>query len=99
MIIIRKNVDPLFELGTVLATPGAMSLLEETETHPDELLSRHQTGDWGDVDDHDRGVNFQSVEYGMRIMSVYRVGDRNEVIWVITEANRSATTLLLPDEY
>jgi hypothetical protein len=76
-----------------------MSLMEETETHPDELLRRHQSADWGDVDEHDSEVNFRAVEHGMRILSVYRVGDSREVIWVITEADRSVTTILLPEEY
>jgi hypothetical protein len=99
MIIIRQNLHQLFELGTVVATPGAISLLDELDVDANELISRHQAGDWGDVDEHDRGVNFQSVEYGMRIMSVYRVGVGREVVWIITEADRSVTTLLLPEEY
>lgn len=99
MIIIRRNLNQLFNLGTVVATPGAVSLLDELDVRPDELLSRHQTGDWGDLDEHDRGVNFHAVENGFRIMSAYCVGDKSEVIWVITEADRSVTTLLLPAEY
>jgi len=60
-------------------------------------VARHSRGDWGDVDDHDRQVNERAVKDGARLMSVYRDGD--EAFWVITEADRSSTTVLLPEEY
>jgi len=99
MIIIRQNLHELFALGTVVATPGSISLLDELDVDANELISRHQAGDWGDVDEHDREVNFYAVEHGERIFSVYRVGVSSEVVWIITEADRSITTLLLPEEY
>ena len=90
--------QPLFELGQVVGTPGALQALEDTEQHPVELLARHVTGDWGDLPEEDIEENEFSVEHGFRILSAYRLptGVR---IWVITEADRSATTFLLPSEY
>lgn len=91
---------PLFELGRVVATPGALDAMDEIdawEATVHVLLTRHVTGDWGDVDEHDQGVNRQAVESGQRILSQYTFGERR--IWIITEADRSATTILLPEEY
>jgi len=62
MIIIRQNLHELFALGTVVATPGSISLLDELDVDANELISRHQAGDWGDVDEHDREVNFYVVD-------------------------------------
>ena len=63
-----------------------------------ELLARHFCGDWGDVCDEDRGVNESALANGQRLMSVYKSSD-HETIWIITEWDRSVTTILLPDEY
>ena len=86
-----------FSLGNVVATPGALRLLEEHCISPITLLRRHVGGDWGVVDKDDWKENDLSVERGYRILSSYRVG--SETCWVITEADRSSTTLLLPKEY
>lgn len=89
---------PLFELGQLVATPGALALLGELGMPPGLLLSRHVTGDWGDMDDEDKRTNDQAVASGEdRIFSAYMVG--TDKFWVITEADRSATTILLPEEY
>ena len=87
-----------FSLGRVVATPGALSALEKAEQLPAEFLDRHVHGDWGDVPDADKQENELSVEQGFRILSAYTTstGDR---IWVLTEADRSATIILLPEEY
>jgi len=87
-----------FQLGQVVATPGALRALEKAEQLPAEFLDRHVNGDWGDVPDADKQENEVSVEQGFRILSSYTTsaGDR---IWVLTEADRSATILLLPEEY
>ena len=87
-----------FYLGRLLMTPGAMEALERSSDSPFDFLSRHQHGDWGEVDYQDRLENERSVDERLRILSTYRtrLGDR---LWVITEADRSATTLLLPSEY
>jgi hypothetical protein len=81
-----------------VATPGALSALEKAEQLPAEFLDRHVNGDWGDVSDADKQENEVAVEQGNRILSAYttNAGDR---IWVLTEADRSATTILLPREY
>ena len=99
MFVIRNTTHPLFDLGLVVATPGALALLEDCRVNPEELLSRHQSGNWGDVDEYDRLENNYAVENGLRIMSVYTLPDSREVVWVITERDRSVTTLLLPEEY
>jgi len=82
----------------VVATPGALSALEKAEQLPAEFLDRHVNGDWGDVTDADKQENEVSIEQGFRILSAYTTssGDR---IWVLTEADRSATMILLPEEY
>lgn len=89
---------PRFPLGQVVATPGALRALEESNQLPFEFLARHQSGDWGEVCDEDRAENELSVEKGFRILSAYRTSSEVR-IWVITEADRSATTILLPEEY
>ena len=89
---------PLFDLGQVVGTPGALRALDEAQQGPVEFLARHVTGDWGDVCEEDKAENELSVRQGFRILSAYRL--RTGVkIWVITEADRSATTFLLPSEY
>ena len=90
---------PLFSAGRIVATPGALALLEQANKSPLELLSRHLRGDWGDdLCQEDKTENELSLKYGFRLLSSYRVTD-TEKIWIITEADRSVTTLLLPAEY
>lgn len=86
-----------FPLGQRVATPGALEVLETACTSPLTLLARHQSGDWGDVPPEDATENELSVEQGFRILSSFRIG--HERLWVITEADRSVTTILRPDEY
>ena len=88
----------LFPLGRLVATPGALALIRSAgkDLLP-TLLERHQSGDWGDVSPEDTRENEFSVKHGFRIISAYRVG--GERVWVITERDRSTTTLLLPSEY
>lgn len=89
---------PLFQLGQVVATPGALELLDRAETNSFDLLLRHQCGDWGSVPPEDGDANRDAVQHGYRILSSYYLND-TERVWIITEADRSVTTLLLPDEY
>jgi len=89
---------PLFPPGRLVATPGALVLLEETHKSPLEFLARHLRGDWGDLDQEDKTENELSLKYGFRLLSSYQV-NQDEKLWVITEADRSVTTLLLPEEY
>jgi hypothetical protein len=86
-----------FPLGQVIATPGALKLLEEAGEDPLYFLSRHHSGDWGELDEHDRKENELSLKNGWRILSSYSIGDGK--VWIITEADRSYTTILLPEEY
>lgn len=86
-----------FPLGRVIATPGALEALDETGTDALALLSRHVSGDWGEVPPEDARENELSVRQGFRVISSYTVGSSR--MWVITEADRGATTLLLPEEY
>lgn len=85
-------------LGRVVATPGALRVLSEAEEDPLRLLARHVSGDWGELDAHDRRENERSLKNGWRVFSSYPLGDGSKV-WVITEADRSVTTILLPQEY
>jgi len=89
---------PLFPAGQIVATPGALALLERTNKTPIEFLSHHLRGDWGDLCPEDKTENELSLKHGFRLMSSYRVTG-NENLWVITEADRAITTLLLPSEY
>jgi hypothetical protein len=84
-------------LGRIVATPGTWNVLAEAGEDLRLLLARHASGDWGDLDDEDRRENEQSLRYGWRILSSYQVGERT--VWVITEADRPVTTILLPEEY
>src|SRR5207245_11572477 len=88
---------PLFPAGQIVATPGALALLEEAKT-PLEFLSSHLRGDSGDVCQDDKAENKLSLKYGFRLMSSYQI-THAEKLWTITEADRSVTTMLLPTEY
>jgi hypothetical protein len=84
-------------LGRVVATPGALNLLMDAGQDAFEYLARHATGDWGELCEHDRRVNEISLRQGWRILSSYPIGELR--VWIITEADRSVTTILLPEEY
>jgi len=94
----KTERKPLFDLGQLVATPGALAALEKSGQSPMEFLSRHVTGDWGEIPEEDRKENQFSLEKGFRLMSSYKT-TAQDALWVITEANRSHTTLLLPSEY
>jgi hypothetical protein len=87
----------LFDLGRVVATPGALEILEEAGIDPSELLARHQGGDWGVIPACDARENERSVKHGWRLLSSYPLGDGK--VWILTEATREVTTILLPSEY
>jgi hypothetical protein len=89
---------PLFDLGQLVATPGALAALEKSGQSPMDFLMRHVSGGWGEIPAEDRQENQISLEKGFRLMSSYKT-QAQDVVWVITEANRSHTTLLLPSEY
>ncbi|MGD0463888.1 MAG: hypothetical protein ABSB74_15485 [Tepidisphaeraceae bacterium] len=85
-------------LGRLLSTPGAIGAMAKAGQDPLALISRHRTGDWGGVDAADRAANDQAVIEGERILSAYTLKDGIR-LWIITEADFSATTILLPSEY
>jgi hypothetical protein len=88
----------LFALGQIVATPGALDALEQAGQTLSEFLNRHVTGDWGDLDEHDRTENDRALKQGSRLFSAYHLNDGTK-IWLITEWDRSVTTLLLPEDY
>ena len=90
---------PPFHVGRVVATPGALALLAAAGKNPAELLERHRSGDWGEVPPEDARENEYSLKHGFRVLSSYPVGGDREKVWIITEADRSSTCLLLPQEY
>lgn len=96
----EKDIDPkpLFDLGQVVGTPGALRTLRDAEQLPAGLLDRHVTGDWGDLPDEDKAENDLCVEKGFRIFSAYKL-QIGVSVWVITEWDRSVTTISLPEEY
>lgn len=89
---------PRFELGKVVATPGALRLLEAYSLNPLELLARHAQGEWGDVCPEDAQANDRGLIDGDRLLSAYALPG-GERVWVLTECDRSVTTILLPSEY
>ena len=94
----QLSKKPAFELGQIVATPGALAALKKSGQQPGEFLTRHVNREWGDLDEEDRKENDYSLDHGFRLLSAYKTnaGDR---LWIITEADRSVTTLLLPEEY
>ncbi len=89
---------PLFALGRVVATPGALEVLSASGTHPWSLLSRHVSGDFGsELDAEDVHANHDAIRSGERVLSLYTVGGVR--LYIIAEADRSSSTLLRADEY
>lgn len=87
----------LFKLGQVVATPGALQFCETNKINPLLLLGRHIAGDWGDLEMADVAANVHAVQHDLRIVSSYKFPQGK--VWVITEADRSSTCVLLPEEY
>ena len=92
-----------FNLGQLLATPGALAALEESGQRPIQFISRHAQGDWGEVCAEDGRLNNAALVDGSRLLSAYKTR-KGTKLWIITEAadddgNRAATTILLPEEY
>ncbi len=96
--MIAMNRLPKFPLGQTAATPGALDALLDSGQSPAEFLARHAAGDWGDVCEEDRRLNDEALVDGSRILSAYRTA-KGVKLWVITEADRSSTVILRPEEY
>ena len=97
-MIANNNQHPRFSLGQLVATPGALEALQAAGQSPAEFLARHLRADWGEVDAEDKKANDEALVQGERLLSAYRTR-KNERIWIITEADRSSTCVLLPEEY
>lgn len=99
-----NNGQPRFPLGQIVATPGALDALKESDQSPAMLLARHAEADWGEeLCAEDRKLNDQALIDGSRILSAYRTA-KNTKLWIITEAaddtgHRAATTILRPEDY
>lgn len=93
---VSKTNAVSFPLGRLVATPNALAQL--TQTDISNALLRHASGDWGDVGNEDREANNRSLHDGTRLLSVYH-SESGTKFWIITEADRSATTVLLPEDY
>ena len=87
-----------FNPGQCTITPGAEQALGRSNQAPQAYLTRHVYGDWGDLDEHDQGVNMKSLPHRGRLMSVYKTFE-GDTIWVITDPGWHTTTILLPSEY
>ena len=86
----------LFQPGNIVATPAVLTAVPRSVI--DAALARHLSGDWGDMSDTDKRTNEQALKDGSRLFSAYQVREDTR-IWIITEADRSATTVLLPEDY
>lgn len=91
-----ENEEVQVPLGQVVATANASATLPQDEVVA--ALRRHASGDWGDVDDDDRAANDAALEEGTRLLSVYHTKDGTK-FWIITEWDRSVTTVLMPEDY
>src|SRR5437867_1212804 len=96
--------EPRFELGQIVSTPGALAACSNVQLQ--KCLARHLTGDWGCCCAEDKKTNDEALSTGERILSAYPIdpakpsaGWGDNTLWIITEADRSATTFLLPEEY
>ena len=88
----------LFDTGFIVRTPGALLALIKAQVTESRLIERHLSGDFGELCDEDQASNRHAIQEGGRILSSYQV-DAQTKVWVITEADRSVTTLLMPSEY
>ena len=101
----RSISQRTFKLGQVVATPAALAVLEKLNVSTWQMISRHSKCDWGDLCNEDWELNNHSLANGMRIFSSYKLacgtrdGPTTETVWIITEADRASTTILLPSEY
>ena len=94
----KQSAITRFALGQTFITPGAEAALQIAGQTATEFLRRHMSGDWGELSDEDVKENEFSLKEGLRLLSAYQTG-KGQKLWIITEADRSATTILLPSEY
>jgi hypothetical protein len=94
----QRPAEWLFEIGVFVMTPGAAEAAHRAGVSIYTLLDRHARGDWSEMDEHDQNMNKLGVEHGYRILSEYKMPNKQK-FWLITESDRSMTKLLLPSEY
>ena len=94
----RPNIGTRFALGQTFITPGAQEALEIAGQTAIQFLRRHMSCDWGELSEDDVRENELSLTKGFRLLSNYQTG-KGQQLWIITEADRSATTILVPSEY
>ena len=94
----KQSTITRFALGQTFITPGAEEALQIAGQTATEFLRRHMSGDWGELSDEDVKENEFSLKEGLRLLSAYQTG-KGQKLWIITVADRSATTILLPSEY
>ncbi|WP_230463690.1 hypothetical protein [Burkholderia ubonensis] len=92
------RTGPRFKLGRIFATPAALEVIAEARVSIIDLLIRHMRGDWGDLSESDGQQNELSINAGLRLLSSYALLS-GRTVWVITEWDRSSTTVLLPHDY
>lgn len=97
-MVFPRSSDFILPMGRILATPGALRALAASSEQAATFLRRHECGDWGGLNSEDWELNERSLKDGSRILSAYKL-ESGERIWIVTEADRSSTTILLPDEY
>jgi hypothetical protein len=90
------NATTLVPLGMIVATPNALANVSSEEIQ--RALQRHVTGDWGELDAEDKKANDEALQTGERLLSAYKSATGTK-FWIITEADRSSTTILLPEDY
>jgi len=96
LIAIAHPPPPMFEMGNLAITTNAMNTLDRASWI--DGLRRHLRGDWGDLDEEDRHTNDEALQSGDRLLSAYKDA-AGHTFWIITEWDRSVTTVLLPDDY
>jgi hypothetical protein len=95
----QSELLPLFEAGSTYITHEAVTVTKKFNIHPMVLIARHVSGDWNGMSEENQQANIHAVEHGEgRIFSSYELPDDSK-IWVVTESDRSKTTILLPEEY
>lgn len=92
----KDTPSPLFPIGNLFATPNAIEQIPNDEIA--QALARHQQGDWGIVSRDDKTANNAAVKHETRILSAYKTS-KGKKFWIITEADRSMTTVLMPEDY
>jgi hypothetical protein len=99
--LVDVMTDRKFNMGKLVATPGAIDDMAAAGIRPDTLVDRHMQGDWGAVCKEDAVQNELALTHGMRLMSVYNLGPDAgcKTVWIITEWDRSVTTILRPGDY